>query len=301
MPREIIAGSPRPFWATSWNNCTMPMTVPSNPSSGPSSAISDKVVNPRSMRPTTCRASACMASTFSVFGSEAWAKTARISWPSTVVSDSLNNRRASICSRVCSCLSTAATNAGEMMLPRRSAHVRSKMMATPAIEQTSSGHMAIPPRKNHSGMRKSSLSIVEGETYLARFLPNQRAQFIGQRIERTGFYDGFLAKQRQNLSRCIVRNLPVLHLSVIEKLKMNRNRASAFVHPETVDQGVPAALHGFNELLIVCAEWTFRNVERGYPAARDPRNRQVRLPRHQLTAWYAGLRDDSAATQPPRA
>src|SRR6266436_4544272 len=155
----------------------------------------------------------------------------------------------------------AAARVGEMMRRRCSAQARSKMMATPAIEQTSSGHMAIPPRKNHSGMRKSSLSIVEGETYLARFLPNQRAQFIGQWIERTGFYDGFLAKQRQNFSRRIVRNLPVLHLSVIEKLKTNRNHAPAFVHPETVDEGVPAALHGFNELLVVRTERTLRHAE----------------------------------------
>src|SRR6266436_1036184 len=111
----------------------------------------------------------------------------------------------------------AAARVGEMMRRRCSAQARSKMMATPAIEQTSSGHMAIPPRKNHSGMRKSSLSIVEGETYLARFFPNQRAQFIGQWIERTGFYDGFLAKQRQNatLSGIGARHVP--HLSVVEQ------------------------------------------------------------------------------------
>src|ERR1017187_1081902 len=292
MPREIIAGSPRPFWATSWNNCTMPMTVPSNPSSGPSSAISDKVVNPRSMRPTTCRASACMTSTFSVFGSEAWAKTARISWPSTVVSDSLNNRRASICSRVCSCLSTAATNAGEMMLPRRSAHVRSKMMATPAIEQTSSGHMAIPPRKNHSGMRISSLSIVEGETYLARFLPDQRAQFIGQRIEWSGFYDGFLAKQRQNATLSAVAAAHVLHLAIVKQCKLHGHYIGTFVNPIVVDQRVPVTLHGFNELLVVRAKGTFRYTERGDPAARDTRNCQMCLPRHKLTARCAGFRDD---------
>jgi hypothetical protein len=44
------------------------------------------------------------------------------------------------------------------MLPRRSAQVRSRMMATPAIEQTNNGHMAIPPRKNHSGMKSSLIN-----------------------------------------------------------------------------------------------------------------------------------------------
>src|SRR5882724_5078537 len=155
----------------------------------------------------------------------------------------------------------AAAKVGEMMRRRCNAQARSKMMATPAIEQTSSGHMAIPPRKNHSGMRKSSLSIVKGETYLARFFPDQRAQFIGQWIERTGFYDGFLAKQRQNFSRRIVRNLPVLHLSVVEELKTNRDHTSSFVHPETIDESIPAALHGFNELLVVNAEGTFSHAK----------------------------------------
>src|SRR5260221_13107846 len=122
----------------------------------------------------------------------------------------------------------AAARVGEMMRRRCNAQARSRMMATPAIEQTSSGHMAIPPRKNHSGMRKSSLSIVEGETYLARFLPNQRAQFIRQRIERSGFYDGFLAKQRQN---CVLTGVSAGHvpdLSIVEQLEFHGHYIGAF-------------------------------------------------------------------------
>src|SRR5260221_13174221 len=121
----------------------------------------------------------------------------------------------------------AAARVGEMMRRRCNAQARSRMMATPAIEQTSSGHMAIPPLKNHSGMRKSSLSIVEGETYLARFLPNQRAQFIGQRIKRPGFYDGFLAKQRQNSILTAIRARHVLHLSVVEQLEFHSHDVGA--------------------------------------------------------------------------
>src|ERR1700747_1512604 len=121
----------------------------------------------------------------------------------------------------------AAAKVGEMMRRRCSAPARSKMMATPAMKQTSSGHMAIPPRKNHSGMRKSSLSIVEGETYLARFLPNQPTQVIGQRIERPGFYDGFLAKQRQNTTLSSVGAGHVLHLSVVEQCELHRHYVGA--------------------------------------------------------------------------
>src|ERR1035437_568912 len=233
-----------------------------------------------------------MASTFSVFGNEACMKTVWISLPSTVESDVLIIRTCSVCCGVTGCASIAAARVGEMTRRRCSAHVRSRMMATPAIEQTSSGHMAIPPRKNHSGMRKSSLSIVEGEIYLARFLPNQRAQFIGQRIERSGFYDGFLAKQRHNATLQAVGAVHVPHLSVVEQCELHGHYVGAFVNPVAVDQRVPVTLHGFNELLVVRAERTFLHAERGHAGARDARNRQVGFPRHNFTARHAGLGED---------